>query len=118
MKEKVLEKLKGLKVDLSPSVLKDITVEALVVICQELLELVRMLELFEEVTNKLYKEKTVHVIHLDFHKTFDKVLHRRLLNKSPCGSDSVEYNDSSSSYSSLGDFVSEMMKCDIKGDTP
>ncbi|XP_041053477.1 MAP kinase-activating death domain protein isoform X1 [Carcharodon carcharias] len=34
------------------------------------------------------------------------------------GSDSVEYNDSSSSYSSLGDFVSEMMKCDIKGDTP
>ncbi|XP_069750425.1 MAP kinase-activating death domain protein isoform X2 [Narcine bancroftii] len=34
------------------------------------------------------------------------------------GSDSVDYNDSSSSYSSLGDFVSEMMKCDIKGDTP
>ncbi|XP_067850389.1 MAP kinase-activating death domain protein-like, partial [Heptranchias perlo] len=34
------------------------------------------------------------------------------------GSDSVEYDDSSSSYSSLGDFVSEMMKCDIKGDTP
>ncbi|KAM5138627.1 MAP kinase-activating death domain protein isoform 13-T13 [Mantella aurantiaca] len=34
------------------------------------------------------------------------------------GSDSVEYDDSSSSYSSLGDFVSEMMKCDINGDTP
>ncbi|XP_072128217.1 MAP kinase-activating death domain protein isoform X5 [Mobula birostris] len=34
------------------------------------------------------------------------------------GSDSVDYNDSSSSYSSLGDFVNEMMKCDIKGDTP
>lgn len=34
------------------------------------------------------------------------------------GSDSVDYDDSSSSYSSLGDFVSEMMKCDIKGDTP
>nr|XP_044995858.1 MAP kinase-activating death domain protein isoform X36 [Jaculus jaculus] len=33
-------------------------------------------------------------------------------------SDSVEYDDSSSSYSSLGDFVSEMMKCDINGDTP
>ncbi|XP_039213517.1 MAP kinase-activating death domain protein isoform X6 [Crotalus tigris] len=33
------------------------------------------------------------------------------------GSDSVDY-DSSSSYSSLGDFVSEMMKCDINGDTP
>ncbi|XP_051884911.1 MAP kinase-activating death domain protein isoform X5 [Pristis pectinata] len=34
------------------------------------------------------------------------------------GSDSVDYNDSSSSYSSLGDFVNEIMKCDIKGDTP
>ncbi|XP_068947694.1 MAP kinase-activating death domain protein isoform X16 [Petaurus breviceps papuanus] len=34
------------------------------------------------------------------------------------GSDSVDYDDSSSSYSSLGDFVSEMMKCDISGDTP
>ncbi|XP_041075394.1 MAP kinase-activating death domain protein-like isoform X20 [Polyodon spathula] len=34
------------------------------------------------------------------------------------GSDSVDYDDSSSSYSSLGDFVSELMKCDIKGDTP
>ncbi|XP_038187151.1 MAP kinase-activating death domain protein isoform X12 [Arvicola amphibius] len=34
------------------------------------------------------------------------------------GSDSVECDDSSSSYSSLGDFVSEMMKCDIHGDTP
>ncbi|XP_064191805.1 MAP kinase-activating death domain protein isoform X2 [Anguilla rostrata] len=34
------------------------------------------------------------------------------------GSDSVDYDDSSSSYSSLGDFVSEMMKCDIQGDTP
>ncbi|NWU67264.1 MADD protein, partial [Pterocles burchelli] len=33
-------------------------------------------------------------------------------------SDSVDYDDSSSSYSSLGDFVSEMMKCDINGDTP
>ncbi|XP_045413959.1 MAP kinase-activating death domain protein isoform X22 [Lemur catta] len=34
------------------------------------------------------------------------------------GSDSMDYDDSSSSYSSLGDFVSEMMKCDINGDTP
>ncbi|KAM8813913.1 MAP kinase-activating death domain protein isoform 30-T35 [Rhynchonycteris naso] len=34
------------------------------------------------------------------------------------GSDSMDYDDSSSSYSSLGDFVSEMMKCDISGDTP
>ncbi|XP_036883786.1 MAP kinase-activating death domain protein isoform X28 [Sturnira hondurensis] len=34
------------------------------------------------------------------------------------GSDSLDYDDSSSSYSSLGDFVSEMMKCDINGDTP
>lgn len=34
------------------------------------------------------------------------------------GSDSIDYDDSSSSYSSLGDFVSEMMKCDIRGDTP
>ncbi|XP_026563851.1 MAP kinase-activating death domain protein isoform X6 [Pseudonaja textilis] len=34
------------------------------------------------------------------------------------GSDSVDYDGSSSSYSSLGDFVSEMMKCDINGDTP
>ncbi|XP_052508328.1 MAP kinase-activating death domain protein isoform X7 [Budorcas taxicolor] len=33
-------------------------------------------------------------------------------------SDSMDYDDSSSSYSSLGDFVSEMMKCDINGDTP
>ncbi|KAH0620744.1 hypothetical protein JD844_021467 [Phrynosoma platyrhinos] len=32
--------------------------------------------------------------------------------------DSVDYDDSSSSYSSLGDFVSEMMKCDINGGTP
>lgn len=30
----------------------------------------------------------------------------------------MDYGDSSSSYSSLGDFVSEMMKCDINGDTP
>ncbi|XP_073204390.1 MAP kinase-activating death domain protein isoform X11 [Lepidochelys kempii] len=34
------------------------------------------------------------------------------------GSDSMDYDDSSSSYSSLGDFVSEMMKCNINGDTP
>ncbi|XP_034868635.1 MAP kinase-activating death domain protein isoform X8 [Mirounga leonina] len=34
------------------------------------------------------------------------------------GSDSMDYDDSSSSYSSLGDFVSEMMKCGIDGDTP
>lgn len=30
----------------------------------------------------------------------------------------MDYGDSSSSYSSLGDFVNEMMKCDINGDTP
>ncbi|KAM6980444.1 MAP kinase-activating death domain protein isoform 4-T4 [Aplochiton taeniatus] len=33
------------------------------------------------------------------------------------GSDSEAYDDSSSSYSSLGDLVSEMIKCDIQGDT-
>ncbi|XP_048828295.1 LOW QUALITY PROTEIN: MAP kinase-activating death domain protein-like [Brienomyrus brachyistius] len=32
------------------------------------------------------------------------------------GSDSGDCDDSSSSYSSLGDFVSEMIKCDIQGD--
>lgn len=32
------------------------------------------------------------------------------------GSDSEAYDDSSSSYSSLGDLVSEMIKCDIQGD--
>ncbi|XP_031425243.1 MAP kinase-activating death domain protein isoform X11 [Clupea harengus] len=34
------------------------------------------------------------------------------------GSDSEGYDDSSSSYSSLGDFVNEMIKGDISGDTP
>ncbi|XP_056601362.1 MAP kinase-activating death domain protein isoform X3 [Triplophysa dalaica] len=34
------------------------------------------------------------------------------------GSDSEGYDDSSSSYSSLGDFVNEMIKGDIQGDTP
>ncbi|XP_048040497.1 MAP kinase-activating death domain protein isoform X22 [Megalobrama amblycephala] len=34
------------------------------------------------------------------------------------GSDSDAYDDSSSSYSSLGDFVNEMIKGDIQGDTP
>ncbi|KAM8893852.1 MAP kinase-activating death domain protein isoform 4-T4 [Spinachia spinachia] len=34
------------------------------------------------------------------------------------GSDSEEYDDSSSSYSSLGDLVSEMIQGDIQGDTP
>ncbi|XP_055060643.1 MAP kinase-activating death domain protein isoform X13 [Misgurnus anguillicaudatus] len=34
------------------------------------------------------------------------------------GSDSDGYDDSSSSYSSLGDFVNEMIKGDIQGDTP
>uniref|UniRef100_A0A671RD04 MAP kinase-activating death domain protein n=1 Tax=Sinocyclocheilus anshuiensis TaxID=1608454 RepID=A0A671RD04_9TELE len=34
------------------------------------------------------------------------------------GSDSEAYDDSSSSYSSLGDFVNEMIKGDIQGDTP
>ncbi|KAL2089029.1 hypothetical protein ACEWY4_015928 [Coilia grayii] len=33
-------------------------------------------------------------------------------------SDSEGYDDSSSSYSSLGDFVNEMIKGDIQGDTP
>ncbi|XP_051947007.1 MAP kinase-activating death domain protein-like isoform X23 [Xyrauchen texanus] len=33
-------------------------------------------------------------------------------------SDSEAYDDSSSSYSSLGDFVNEMIKGDIQGDTP
>ncbi|XP_077084918.1 MAP kinase-activating death domain protein isoform X34 [Siphateles boraxobius] len=34
------------------------------------------------------------------------------------GSDSEAYDDSSSSYSSLGDFVNEMIRGDIQGDTP
>lgn len=34
------------------------------------------------------------------------------------GSDSDGYDDSSSSYSSLGDLVSEMIQGDIQGDTP
>uniref|UniRef100_A0A3P9N8R0 MAP kinase-activating death domain protein n=1 Tax=Poecilia reticulata TaxID=8081 RepID=A0A3P9N8R0_POERE len=34
------------------------------------------------------------------------------------GSDSDRYDDSSSSYSSLGDLVSEMIQGDIQGDTP
>ena len=34
------------------------------------------------------------------------------------GSDSEGYDDSSSSYSSLGDLVSEMIQGDIQGDTP
>uniref|UniRef100_A0A8C2AKQ5 MAP kinase-activating death domain protein n=1 Tax=Cyprinus carpio TaxID=7962 RepID=A0A8C2AKQ5_CYPCA len=34
------------------------------------------------------------------------------------GSDSEGYDDSSSSYSSLGDFVNEMIKGEIQGDTP
>ncbi|XP_036951751.1 MAP kinase-activating death domain protein isoform X8 [Acanthopagrus latus] len=34
------------------------------------------------------------------------------------GSDSEAYDDSSSSYSSLGDLVSEMIQGDIQGDTP
>ncbi|XP_042583748.1 MAP kinase-activating death domain protein isoform X43 [Cyprinus carpio] len=34
------------------------------------------------------------------------------------GSDSEAYDDSSSSYSSLGDFVNEMIKGEIQGDTP
>ncbi|XP_058638741.1 MAP kinase-activating death domain protein isoform X30 [Onychostoma macrolepis] len=34
------------------------------------------------------------------------------------GSDSEAYDDSSSSYSSLGDFVNELIKGDIQGDTP
>lgn len=33
------------------------------------------------------------------------------------GSDSDAYDDSSSSYSSLGDLVSEMIQGDIEGDT-
>lgn len=33
------------------------------------------------------------------------------------GSDSDAYDDSSSSYSSLGDLVSEMIQGDIQGDT-
>lgn len=33
------------------------------------------------------------------------------------GSDSEAYDDSSSSYSSLGDLVSEMIQGDIQGDT-
>ncbi|XP_045081259.1 MAP kinase-activating death domain protein-like isoform X30 [Coregonus clupeaformis] len=35
-----------------------------------------------------------------------------------CSDSEAGYDDSSSSYSSLGDLVSEMIKCDIQGDTP
>ena len=38
-------------------------------------------EFFEEVTRKLDKGEPVGVIYLDFLKAFDKVPHRRLLNK-------------------------------------
>ena len=36
---------------------------------------------FEEVTRKLDKGEPVDVIYLDFQKAFDRVPHRRLLNK-------------------------------------
>ena len=38
-------------------------------------------QFFEEVTRKLDKGEPVDVIYLDFQKAFDKVSHRRLLNK-------------------------------------
>eukprot|EP00061_Rhincodon_typus_P016674 g45008.t1 len=93
-KEKVLGQMKGLKVDKSdgphgllPRVLKEITeeiVEALVVIFQESLESGRIPEghkMANEKMSKLDKGEPVDVIYLDFQKAFDKVLHRRLLNK-------------------------------------
>eukprot|EP00061_Rhincodon_typus_P014034 g40805.t1 len=40
-----------------------------------------LLEIFEEVMNKLGKGGPVDMIYLDFQKAFDKMLHRRLLNK-------------------------------------
>jgi len=43
--------------------------------------LTNLLEFFEEVTRKLDKGEPVDVIYLDFKEAFDKVPHRRLLNK-------------------------------------
>eukprot|EP00061_Rhincodon_typus_P014083 g40885.t1 len=40
-----------------------------------------LLEFFEEIMSKLHKVEPVDEICLDFQKTFDKVQHRRLLNK-------------------------------------
>ena len=41
----------------------------------------KYIRIFEEVTRKLDKGEPVDGIYLDFQKAFDKVLHRRLLNK-------------------------------------
>eukprot|EP00061_Rhincodon_typus_P013731 g40284.t1 len=43
--------------------------------------LTNLLEFFEEVTTKFDKGEPVDVIYLDFQKAFEKVPHRRLLNK-------------------------------------
>ena len=43
--------------------------------------LTNLLEFFAEVTRKLDKGDAVDVIYLDFQKAFDKMPHRRLLNK-------------------------------------
>ena len=43
--------------------------------------LINLLEFFEEVPRKLDKGEPVDVIYLDFQKAFDKVPHRRPLNK-------------------------------------
>eukprot|EP00061_Rhincodon_typus_P014924 g42311.t1 len=81
--EKVLGKLKCLKVDKSPRpkeliprVLNKI-VETKVLILQELMES----EFFEEVMRSLDKGEPVNMICLDFQKVFDKVTHWTQLNK-------------------------------------
>eukprot|EP00061_Rhincodon_typus_P010436 g34722.t1 len=70
-KEKVLGKLKDLKVNKSP------TPDRLhLMILKEIAE-----ENVKEVMNKLDKGQPVDMIYLDFQKAFDKVAQRRLLNK-------------------------------------
>jgi len=43
--------------------------------------LTNLLEFFEEITRKLDEGEPVELIYLDFKKAFDKVPHKRLLNK-------------------------------------
>ncbi|XP_070301434.1 MAP kinase-activating death domain protein isoform X12 [Salvelinus sp. IW2-2015] len=53
----------------------------------------------------------------DSDHTDDSAADGDIAEEAACDSE-AGYDDSSSSYSSLGDLVSEMIKCDIQGDTP
>eukprot|EP00061_Rhincodon_typus_P006073 g26318.t1 len=73
------------------TIIKDETVEYLKVRCKIGLSqhrfvmrkscLTNLFEFFEKVMSKLDKRKAADMIYLDFQKAFDKVPHRRLLNK-------------------------------------